>query len=75
MTARLLAEPFRAGHMRRRHRCVACSQPTRRTIGRHGGRTVLCSRRQLPAPEVLLLRAILGAESAVDLPVRAEVAR
>jgi hypothetical protein len=71
---RLLDQPFRAGHMRRRHRCVTCGQPTRRTIRRHCGRTVLCSRCQLPCPEALLLCAILGVESAVDLAVRAEVA-
>ena len=67
-------QPFRGGHMRRRHRCVTCGQPTRRTVGRHGGRAVPCSRRPLPPPEALLLRAILGAESVVDLPVRGEVA-
>jgi hypothetical protein len=70
---RFLDQPFRGGHMRRRHRCVTCGQPTRRTIGRHGERTVLCSRCPLPPPEALLLRAILGVESVVDLPVRGEV--
>jgi hypothetical protein len=71
---RFLDQPFRAGHMRRRHRCVTCGHPTRRTIRRHGGRTVLCSRCQLPCPEALLLCAIVGVQSAVDLPVRGEVA-
>jgi hypothetical protein len=71
---RPLEQPFRGGHMRRRHRCVTCGQPTRRTLGRHGERTVLCSRCPLPPPEALLLRAILGVESVVDLSVRGEVA-
>jgi hypothetical protein len=64
---RLLDEPFRGGRVRRRHRCIACGQPTRRTIASYGGRTVLCSRCPLPPPEALLLRAVLGVESTVDL--------
>jgi hypothetical protein len=73
-TDRFLDQPFRGGRMRRRHRCVTCGHPTRRTIRRHGGRTVLCSRCQLPCPEALLLCAIFDVESAVDRAMRAEVA-
>ena len=62
--------PYRAGHMRRRHACIACGLPTRRTVLRVCGpefwersRYVLCSMCELPTPEERLLMAVFNVET------------
>jgi len=61
-------DSFRSGHMRRRHRCITCGLPTRRTVLRTGGlRVVLCSMCELPTPEERLLVAVFNVDSLPDL--------
>jgi len=56
-------QPYRGGHMRRRHPCFVCAAMTRRTVPVDGGRLVLCSRCKSPTPEQRLLAAIFGTET------------
>jgi ribosomal protein L37AE/L43A len=56
-------EPFRGGHVRRRHPCYYCETPTRRR--RRG--FFVCSRCRIPTAEERLLAIVAGASTAGQL--------
>lgn len=70
--------PYRGGHMRRRHGCVRCGRPTRRTVLVVDGlepwartRYVLHRECERPTPEERLLMAVFNAETLLELERKA----
>ena len=69
--------PFRNGHVHRPQPCMACGEPTRRTVLHVSGpeewartRYVLCSGCELPDPETRLLMAVFGVDSVPQLEAK-----